>query len=186
LDSLVDEVMPRAEALIQGHPAEEEIYLRGLSELTAGLRLPTKRWAHSVDEVSTASIFYDFPFAIVRLRLKPYAVIPHHDHRDYNGVLRVVGGQVQLRSFAISGADRNPPRGKTFLIRETNRRDLSARHCSTLSTMRDNIHCIRAGEGGAELLDFFTYFRKEAQSFYLDVEKTPRDAKLRTYEASWV
>lgn len=186
LDSFVEEVVPMAEALIQSRRAEEENYLLWLSRLAARLRLPAKAGAHSDDEINTASLFYDFPFAIVRLRLKPRAVIAHHDHRDYNGVLRVIRGQVQVRSFAMLGADRNPLRGKTFLIRETNSRHLFPEQCSSLSTTRDNIHCVRAGEEGAELLDFFTFFRKQGQSFYLDVDETPRDAKLRTYEASWV
>ena len=102
----------------------------------------------------------ELPFAVAQYKLAAGAAIPYHDHRDYNGVLRIVEGTASIRSFEIIGADQRPPNGGTFLIRETRRELLGAGQLSTLSRTRDNIHDIRAGNDGVRLVDFFTFFRR--------------------------
>ena len=56
---------------------------------------------------------------------------------------------------------------------------------SALGRNRENIHDLVAGKNGARVLDVFTFFAKNATSRYLDVEKKPRDAEARIYEAAW-
>lgn len=182
-DALLEQAVPMAESIVQSLAPNEEAYLLKLSGLV-------ERLATVPDEVFepggvNAWFFHKFPFIVAQFRLAAGATIPYHDHRDYNGVLRIVEGEARIRSFEIIGANKRLPSSKTFLIRETKRELLGAGQLSTLSRTRDNIHDIRAGIDGARLLDFFTFFRKEGESIYLNVDERPSDPTQRIFEASW-
>jgi hypothetical protein len=184
-DALLERVVPMAERLVKSLTPDEEGYLRALSDVARGL-------AAVPDVVFEPKAHYDIgwsydelPFAVAQYKLAAGAAIPYHDHRDYNGVLRIVEGTASIRSFEIIGADQRPPNGGTFLIRETRRELLGAGQLSTLSRTRDNIHDIRAGKDGVRLVDFFTFFSEHGASHYLDVDERPRDPAKRIHEASW-
>jgi len=44
---------------------------------------------------------------------------------------------------------------------------------------------VRAGKEVTRLLDFFTFFKKEGYSAFMDVAEKPRDAEKKIYEANW-
>ena len=121
----------------------------------------------------------------VQIGFGPGGKIPIHDHRDYNGVILGVEGELRARNFDILGTDRVPPKGETFQIRETRDDLIFAGGFSTLSRTRDNVHAIVAGSEGARVLDVFTYFVEGARSYFMDVDPTPRDADRGIYEAAW-
>jgi hypothetical protein len=100
-------------------------------------------------------------------------------------VLTVTEGTVQIRTFEIVGPDTRPSKGSTFRIRETNRAVLSKGAQSTLSRIRDNIHDLRAGPAGARFIDFFTLFRQDAHSAYLNVAEQPNDPTNNAFDATW-
>jgi hypothetical protein len=164
---------------------DEEAYLHALSGLARRLRALPDVVLEPERHYDFAWSYYKLPFAVAQYKLAAGAAIPYHDHRDYNGVLRVVDGTASIRSFEIVGADRRPANGGTFLIRETRRELLGAGQLSTLSRTRDNIHDIRAGKEGLRLLDFFTFFSEDGSSRYLTVDEQPRDPAKRIHEASW-
>jgi hypothetical protein len=184
-DAFLEHAVPMAERLVESFTPDEEAYLRALSSLA-------RRAAAVPDVVLEPERHYDFgwsydklPFAVAQYKLAAGAAIPYHDHRDYNGVLRIVDGVASIRSFEIVGTDKRPPKGGTFLIRETRRELLGAGQLSTLSRTRDNIHDIRAGTDGVRMVDFFTFFSEDGASHYLDVDEQPRDPAKRIHEASW-
>lgn len=127
-----------------------------------------------------------FPLMITEFRLDPGATIPLHDHRDYNGVLLVVDGQIRIRSFDIVGPDTRPAAGTTFKIRETRNELLGPGQGSSLSRTRDNIHDIRATEHGATLIDFFTFYAPQGRSFYLAAARDLFEATPAVLEATWL
>jgi hypothetical protein len=126
-----------------------------------------------------------FPLSAVSMRLRPGGGFSHHDHLNYNGVIMGLEGEVRIRNFDIQGKGPSPEAGKTFQIRETCDDLILPGRFSTLGVHRDNIHELVAGKDGARVLDVFTFFAKGATSRYLDVEKKPRDADLRIYDAAW-
>jgi hypothetical protein len=109
----------------------------------------------------------------------------HHDHRQYNGVVFVLDGEVQIRSFDIIGPDRTPPPGKEVLIRETHSSTFGVSEFSTLTTTRDNIHDVRATAGGCRLLDIFTWMGPVPRSVFLEVQDIPVDASRRVHRATF-
>jgi predicted metal-dependent enzyme (double-stranded beta helix superfamily) len=109
----------------------------------------------------------------------------HHDHRQYNGVIFVLDGQVRIRSFDIIGTDRTPPPGKEVLISETRSSTFGVSEFSTLTTTRDNIHDVRATIGGCRLLDIFTWMGPAPQSVFLEVQDIPVDANRRVHRATF-
>lgn len=184
-DALLERAVPMAKRLVKSLTPEEEGYLRALSDVARRLAAVPEVVFEPKAHYDIGWSYDELPFAVAQYKLAAGAAIPYHDHRDYNGVLRIVDGTASIRSFEITGADQRPPKGRTFLIRETRRELLGAGQLSTLSRTRDNIHDIRAGEEGVRLIDFFTFFSEDGASHYLDVDEQPRDPEKRVHEASW-
>ncbi len=126
-----------------------------------------------------------FPLAVVQFRLAEGRGFTHHDHRDYNGVILVMEGEVHVRNYDIVHKDAVPPKGETFQIRKTCDDFVGPGRFSTLGRRRDNVHDLVAGKGGARVLDVFTYFKKGATSYSMDVEQEPKDEAGRIFDAAW-
>lgn len=171
-DDLLRDITDRAEVFTRSlSRADEEIYLRALSGVIERLT-KAPDWSQPPGEPVSAQWMHEkYPLIIMHLKLEPGASIPYHDHREYNGVLRVVEGEVAVRKFEIVGQAMRPPRDVTFQIRETQQARLAAGATSSVSHSRDNIHDIRAGPRGARLLDFFTLLSRNWESIYLAVDE---------------
>jgi hypothetical protein len=183
-DRLLQATEPLAKKLVQSRSPDEEHYLRALSERVDRQSAPRALFRPG-PAVSNAISFDRFPLMVVQFKLAPSAVIPFHDHPDYNSVLRVVSGRIRVHSFdAIRTGTVSPPI-REFWVRETRDEILEAGQLSTLARTRDNIHAISAGPQGARYLDVFTLFRPGANSRYLDIAQRPVDAKRRIYQAKW-
>ena len=180
---------PRARAFIDGGGEEEEAYLMGLSEFVSSLREPTDSEMRKV----LTDIMNEHggdrsavPFVLVMLRLDPGKGFGHHDHRDYNGVIRGVEGEVRIRNYDILGDELVPPKGRTFQVQETRHERVLPGSLSTLGLRRDNVHDLVAGPEGARVLDAFTFLKRGARSHFMEVDATPRDAENNIYDAAWV
>lgn len=184
-EALVDRALPLAERFVESDSPDEETYLMSLSRLI-GRRSTTPRASFDLTRpVAVRESLRRLPILVLQLRLAPGAGIPHHDHRDYIGVLTVTEGALRIRSFKILGSDPRPPPARTFQIRETGNSLLAKDAQSTLSRTRDNVHELRAGPEGARFIDFFTCFNPGAHSVYLNVAEQPRDPTRRVFDASW-
>jgi predicted metal-dependent enzyme (double-stranded beta helix superfamily) len=174
-DQLVKEAVPMAEKLVTAKKPNEEAYLARFAALVHRLKIPEDDFEFRAKR----------PLSVVQFKLKPGKGFPWHDHRDYNGLILCVAGDARIKSAEVVGDD---PRAseKSFLIRQTMDARLSPGRVSCLSRRRDNIHDVRgAGENGARLLDFFTFFDSGGRSVYLKVEAEPKDLEKGLFEASW-
>lgn len=179
---------PEAERLVGMERPDEEGYLSRLAEWVSRTSPIPETAFKGNKRVKGAVVARKIPLVIYQFRIEPGGAIPYHDHRNYNGILLGVEGELRVRSFEIAsrdGENRLPPAGATFLIRQTRDARLGPGGISTLTRTRDNIHDVRGGEKGARFLDIFTYFNDQARSRDLAVEEKPRDPVLKTYDASW-
>jgi hypothetical protein len=97
-----------------------------------------------------------------------------HDHRDHNGVLLVLNGRVRIRGFDFVTSAPGVPLttdGSEYdlLIRETFDHAFRPGECSSVTALKDNIHDVRALEGGCTLVDVFTWMGPDPRSTYLEV-----------------
>jgi hypothetical protein len=180
---LVARTLPLAKRLIAEGGSGEEAYLSQLSALMRARTTTPRALIDPSNSVGNALILRQYPIVILQFRLVPGAAIPYHNHRGYIGLLAVTDGSLRMRSFEVVGQEPMPAHSGAFLIRETHDVLLSSGQQSTLSRARDNIHGLRAGPKGARFIDFFTYFKEDAHSEFLEVDKVPRDPKRRIFEA---
>ena len=183
----LEEVYPLAKKVTDAKGKSEEAYLMTvaaamsrLSDPGVELRATMRKFVgqHRQDGAR-------FPLAAMSMRLQAGRGFSHHDHRNYNGVIMGLTGEVRIRNFDILGDNPVPPDGKTFRIRQTCDDLILPGRFSTLGLHRDNVHELVAGPDGGRVLDVFTIFGGGSRSAYLDVEKKPRDAERRVYDAAW-
>jgi hypothetical protein len=184
----LEEIYPLARRQVDSKGQDEETYLMTVAAALSRVADPSVdvrksmrafRQKHKGDKQAR------FPVSAMAMRLQPGRGFSHHDHRDYNGVILGVAGECRIRNYDILGDKLVPEAGKTFQIRQTRDDLILPGRFSSLGRARDNVHELVAGKDGARVLDVFTFFEKGATSKYMDVEKKPRDADLRIFDAAW-
>lgn len=187
IGQLLSEMSGQAQDVVDLGGSQEEAYLMSIGQLLARLQTPTKdelkaamrshrSHARDADSVQIAIVMFDFD---------PGGGFGHHDHRDYNGVILGTGGELQIKNFDILGKNLVPPEGETFQLRETRDDLILPGRFSSLGSSRDNVHQVTAGPEGARAIDAFTYFERDARSYWMDVDPTPRDAERKIFDAAW-
>ncbi len=186
LADMLASMLAKANDLIRTE-RHEQAYLFQVADMIARLRDPAASPRKSMRAFRDANEQEGkrFPIHVTEMRLKPGAHLRHHDHRDYNGVIVGVEGDVRIKNFDILGDDPTPPEGETFQIRETQDTFVTRGQFSMLARKRNNVHDLVAGKDGAKVLDVFTFFTRQATSYFMDVEAEPRDAEQRIYDAKW-
>lgn len=189
LAEFMAQMSPRAKQFIASGGALEEAYLMSVGELMARLETPTYDQAMGATQAhveSRRSVGAPLEFVAVMFQLEPGKGFPHHDHRNYNGVILGVEGEVHIKNYDFVNGSVVPPEGATFQIRQTRDERILPGRFSTLGTSRDNIHVVTAGPEGATVLDVFTFMTEDAKSYDMDVEAEPRDAERGIFDATWV
>lgn len=188
ISQFLAEMYPRAKEYVASGGKREESYLMAVGELMARLQAPTPEDTQS----AMRSLYKEhgseerrFEIWVAVFDFEGGKGFSHHDHRDYNGVIQGLEGEARVRNFDVVGDVLVPPKGETFQIRQTRDDLILPGRFSTLGTVRDNVHEVVAGPGGAKLLDVFTYLEKDSRSYSMDVDPTPVDAERGIYEASW-
>ena len=188
LEEFLEELLPMARELVASSERNESAYLHRVASMMAKLKDP------AADVRSTMRAFREkhreedeprFPLGVMQLSLKPGASLPHHDHRNYNGVIVGVEGEIRIRNYDILDPEVAKAEDKTFRIRETQDTLVRPGQYSMLASETNNIHDLKGGDEGGRVLDVFTFFERGARSFYLDVEGEARDAEKRIFDASW-
>jgi hypothetical protein len=181
------EVFPLAREQVRGGGQGEDTYMMAvagaitrLADASGGVREAMRafRREHPADGER-------FPIMATVMHLKPGGGFEHHDHRDYNGIILGLSGEVRIRNYDILGDDPMPPNGTTFRIRETRDDLILPGRFSMLSRRAENVHQLVAGPDGARVLDVFTFYAKGAGSHWLTVDAKPRDAARRIHDAAW-
>lgn len=181
------EVYPLAKRLVASGGKGEEVYLLTIAAAMARLANPKAEMGRDMRAFAKQhrEAGKRFPISTMSLRLAPGRGFDHHDHRNYNGVIMGLEGEVRIRNFDFLGDEPVPAMGKTFQIRETRDDLILPGRFSSLGRRRENIHELRAGPGGGRVLDVFTFFGRGATSKIMNVDEKPRDAKRRIYDAAW-
>lgn len=180
----IEEMAPKADALIKDEKSDEEKYLKDIVEMikkVKGLEFASK----TENKIHFTSMHKVQPIIIYQIRMLPGAVLPCHDHRDYNGVIQLLEGSANLRNFNLADEKETIQNGAKFKIRETANVNAKVGDITSLARARDNIHEIIAGPEGVLFLDIFTFYKPTGGSKYLTVDKTPVDAENKIYLASW-
>jgi hypothetical protein len=159
-DEFVGDLVPRAEALL-AQRMDEEAYV---ADVVRSLRRVDPALVPSTRDLPRHALY-----AVTEFDFAGGSGFRHHDHRNYNGVIYVLGGHLHCRNFDVVGADRTPAAGRPLRIRETASVTAGTGHASTLTSTRDNVHQIRAAADGARLLDLFTWVGPDPRSVFLDV-----------------
>ena len=180
------ELQPLAREQLSTNGTREEAYLMAVGQLLARLRTPT------IPELRGAMGGYmqehgeaGLEFYVTMFDLEAGKGFSHHDHRDYNGVILGVDGEVRIRNYDIVGDELVPPAGATFQIRQTRDDLILPGRFSSLGRARENVHDVTAGAQGGRVLDAFTFYRPDGQSYFMDVDETPRDAERGIFDAAW-
>lgn len=181
---LIEEMTPKANALIKDDNSDEEKYLNELVEMIKKLK-GLEHAPKTEDKIHFTSMHKIQPIIIYQIRMLPGAVLPCHDHRDYNGVIQLLEGSAHLRNFNLADEKETIQKGEKFKIKETQNLKAKAGDITSLARQRDNIHEIIAGPEGVLFLDIFTFYKPTGGSKYLIVDKTPVDAENKIYLASW-
>jgi hypothetical protein len=139
-------------------------------------------------KVEFAPSFRGSPFVIIQWRMHPGAVLPAHCHPGSSVCTLGLEGEARLRNFEVEGPAPafNSGSDKAFLIRETHSQLIRPGRLNTLSAVRDNIHYFEAGPDGARGIDITTTYDGDGSfSFVAFDPDRPKDARRRTFEASW-
>lgn len=194
-DEFVAKVMPQARALISDAAPDEESYLAAVAALLARVEPPASWSMRPAGEGwEMDNIAYYPPIVLMQIRMAPRSVIHLHDHRHYNGVLLATKGAARCRNFDIVQTDGRrldiaagevPAKGEDFLIRQNADLVLRPRQLSTLTRDRDNIHHVEAGDEGATLVDFFTFFSPKARSYELAWDGKAYDEARGLFKVAW-
>lgn len=185
-EELLQAVRPLAKRLVGVHIPNEDAYLYQVASLLARLdTIPEPRLWKSNRGLAVDQSEHFHPVLVAQMRMEPGARIELHDHRDYNGILFGIEGQVRVRNFEFADALAEHGSRRAFRIRETAVCVLTKGRCSTLGRVRDNIHEVVAGKDGARLLDVFTFFTKSGRSVEMDFTDKPVKGETGVYEVSW-
>lgn len=186
-EQFLQKLYPQARRLVDSKGEDEEAYLMTVAAAMSRIADPkaplraTMKAFHKQHQKSGER----FPLAAMSMKLKPGKGFSHHDHLDYNGVIMGIGGEARVRNYDFVGKPPAVDSGKAFEVRETRDDLILPGRISTLGRNRDNVHDLIAGKGGAQVLDVFTFFSKQAGSRSIELGDKPRDAEARIYEASW-
>ena len=179
-------LLERIEPLASSIEADEETYLAEVKRAVVELRFDVSpRSPVSGYRMTRIGESRRAPVRVYRIDFAPHARIDCHDHHRYNGVLRVLAGELRARTFDLAESSAPREAGGRLLLRTTGDRPLAAGDTATVSTKRDNFHELTAGPSGAVVLDVFTRLDEDAGSRYVDLDPAPMDGARELYAARW-
>ncbi|MEM8932351.1 MAG: hypothetical protein AAGE94_14310, partial [Acidobacteriota bacterium] len=129
-------------------PEVESVYLDRLAERLGDLGhdpgdRPGRRPTAERNGVRFELLHQERPLLALRFRMQPGAELPLHDHRAQNGVMKVLDGDVTLRTYEPVEANSEgaePRSDGGFVVRSTGERRLATDGVAMLGRRRDNIH----------------------------------------------
>lgn len=183
-EQLIKQITPLANKLVAAKKPDEEAYLETLKKLTSGLQGMALAKSNN-RKIQFTSHHKKIPIKVYQIRMKPGSALPFHDHREYNGLIHTLQGSAQIRNFDFVDDMKKSQKAKSFKIKETANVTSKVGDISHLSSVRDNIHDVRAGKEGVVFLDIFTFFDEKGSSKYLNVDPKVFDKKKKIYQASW-
>ena len=189
IGELLAEMFPLAKQVIDSGGSQEESYLMSVGALMARLRIPSniELEAEMLDlyETHGTSTRESFEVDLRFYDIEPGKGFSHHDHRDYNGVVLGIEGEFRIRNYDFLQPDLAQASSESFKIRKVREDLILPGRFSSLGLRRENIHDIVAGNQGGLILDAFTIFKPDADSFFMEVDPKPCDPERNIFEAVW-
>ena len=181
--------VPMAQQLIADPAFSVDEYLYRMGSLATRLsEIPDSRLGPytSVDRrLWFGPSFRGTPFFIIQWRMEPGAFLPAHNHPNASVCTLGYEGEVQVRNFEIIGEAPDYASKKPFRLRESRSETMTRGRISTLSPVRDNIHCFRVGKQGARGIDINTLHGEMGPFSFLDINEQPVHSENGVYEAVW-
>ena len=188
-DEFLKQAIPVGQQLIADPAFSFDEYLYRIGSLATRLKeIPDSKlgsYAAVDSRVWFGPSFRGTPFFIIQWRMDPGAILPPHNHPNASVCTLGYSGEVRLRNFEIVGEAPDYTSKKTFRVRETHNGPMTQGRISTLSPVRDNIHCFRVGSEGARGIDINTLHGKSNDFSFLDMSDKPIDPDTRIFEAAW-
>jgi 2-aminoethanethiol dioxygenase/cysteine oxidase family protein len=188
-DDFLKQAVPVAQQLLSDPGFNFDEYLYRIGSLATRLReIPDSKLGPytGVDpRVWFGPSYRGTPFFVIQWRMEPGAFLPPHNHPNASVCSLTFEGEVQLRNFEIIGEAPDYSSKKPFQIRETRSERMTAGRISTLSPIRDNIHCFQIGKTAARGIDINTFHPKSGVFSFLDMNDKPVDSEKRIFEVTW-
>ncbi len=191
-EQFIHEIKPYAKTIVTENVniKQETLYVEKIEQLMTQIHFKKdipNPWFSLGKGKSMRRRFSESPLAIYDIQFEPNAIIKLHDHKDYNGVIYVLDGEIQVKNFDFYGKRPDNNDDKEFLIQKTQEAVLTKGMTSTLMRKRNNIHEVTAGKQGATVVDVFTFFDKSSTSYYMDWDaKKAFDQDKKLYKAAWL
>jgi predicted metal-dependent enzyme (double-stranded beta helix superfamily) len=173
-----------AEDVVQKGESEEDVYLdqvvRSLRNLDSKIPLPKKFRGSGIRQ---GLLNREMPVIVKSIHMDAGAEIRPHDHRDHNGVIRIMEGSAAIANYDF--VDRKTDDQGKFLIQRTRQVNLKPGEVSALSRSRDNIHRIIAGSEGVKMLDVFTFYNNRGGCHYMKIDDESVQGRNNIFKARW-
>jgi hypothetical protein len=188
-DDFLKQSIPIAKQLIADPAFSVDEYLFRIGSLATRLKeipdSPLGSYKTVDPRVWFGPSFRGSPFFIIQWRMEPGAFLPAHNHPNASVCTLGFEGEVRVRNFEIPGEAPDYASKKTFRVRESRDETMTGGRISTLSPVRDNIHCFRVGSEGARGIDINTLHGNMGPYSFLDISEKPIDSEKRIFEAAW-
>ncbi|MCG8440859.1 MAG: hypothetical protein MI723_03530 [Caulobacterales bacterium] len=189
-----DEFRPRllaeADRILSSGFADESAYLDAVSALVARLDVQTIpiRPGKALDTLP--GNLFSLPistdnFGAYVVVMEPNAVLPLHDHRDYNGVILGISGECDAQYFDIDDMPDGYATGAPVILKRKGRLHIKRGDVGSLSRTTNNVHEIRAGAEGCVMLDIFAFAQDDAHSYFVNPTKGSVFGDEAVIEAEW-
>ena len=176
-----------ARQMIADPNRNEDEYLFRIAALAAALKqFPPAEFGAPFKTMRSAMSYRGSGIAVIQWRMEPNTIYPAHNHPGYNGITLGIRGECRMRNFDIVGAAPDMKSRDTFLVKETQDNILRpGTVTSMMSTNRDNIHQLEAGNDGVIGADIIAKVGPDQGFSFVNIPGQAKDRQDRIYEATW-
>ena len=186
-EDFTKQVSEYAKRMIADPIRNEHEYLFQVASLAAAVKqFPTVEFGASFKTMRSALSYRGSGIAVIQWRMEPNTVYQAHNHPGYNGITLGIRGECRIRNFDVVGTAPDMKSKGAFLVRETqDNLLLPGTITSMMSTSRDNIHQLEAGNDGIVGADILAKVGPDQGFSFVNIAGKAKDPQDRIYEASW-
>ncbi len=165
----------------------EDEYLFRIAALAATLKdFPPAEFGAPFKTIRSAMSYRESGIAVIQWQMEPNTIYPAHNHPGYNSITVGIRGECRMRNFDIVGTAPEMKSSEGFLVKETQDNVLRPGVItSMMSTNRDNIHQLEAGNDVVIGADIIAKVGPDQGFSFVNIAGQPKNPKDRVYEATW-
>jgi hypothetical protein len=165
---------------------EDEYLFRVAALAIAVQQFPPAEFGQPFKTMRSALSYRGSGIAVIQWRMEPNTVYQAHNHPGYNGISIGLRGECRMRNFDIVGSAPAFNSKERFLVRETQDNALRpGTVTSIMSTKRDNIHQLEAGNEGVTGVDIVAKVGPDQGFSFVKIGGMAKQPQDRVYEATW-